>query len=109
MEENYRSTKYILGAAGALILHNTERLGKDLWTNKDGGEPIFLMDAENEAYEAKKIVENIHKEMFSKKRSFKDIAILYRTNAQSRSLEDELRKNAISYSIVGGVKFYEPI
>lgn len=107
LEENYRSTKYILGAAGALILHNTERLGKDLWTNKDGGEPIFLMDAENEAYEAKKIVENIHKEMFSKKRSFKDIAILYRTNAQSRSLEDELRKNAISYSIVGGVKFYE--
>ncbi len=107
LEENYRSTKYILSAAGALISHNTERLGKDLWTNKDGGEPIFLMDAENEAIEAKKIVENIHKEMFSKKRSFKDIAILYRTNAQSRSLEDELRKNAISYSIVGGVKFYE--
>jgi len=82
-------------------------LGKELWTSRKDGDLINLMDAENESDEAKKIVENIHKEMFSKKRSFKDIAILYRTNAQSRALEDELRKNAISYSIVGGVKFYE--
>jgi DNA helicase-2/ATP-dependent DNA helicase PcrA len=107
LEENYRSNKYILNGAGALISNNTERLGKDLWTNRKDGDPIILMDAENESDEAKKIVENIHKEMFSKKRSFKDIAILYRTNAQSRALEDELRKNAISYAIVSGVKFYE--
>jgi len=107
LEENYRSNKFILDGAGALISHNTERLGKELWTNKKGGEPIVLMDAENESDEAKKIVERIHKEMFSNKRSFKDIAILYRTNAQSRALEDDLRKNAISYAIVGGVKFYD--
>ena len=107
LEENYRSNKYILNCAGAVIAHNTERLGKNLWTNKKDGDPIMLMEAENESDEAKKIVENIHREMFSKKRSFKDIAILYRTNAQSRVLEDELRKNAISYTIIGGVKFYE--
>jgi DNA helicase-2/ATP-dependent DNA helicase PcrA len=107
LEENYRSNKYILRGAAALISNNTERLGKDLWTSRKDGDPIILMDSENESDEAKKIVENIHKEMFSKKRSFKDIAVLYRTNAQSRALEDELRKNAISYSIVGGVKFYE--
>ncbi len=107
LEENYRSNKYILNAASALISNNTERLGKDLWTSRKDGDPIILMDSENESDEAKKIVENIHKEMFSKKRSFKDIAVLYRTNAQSRALEDEFRKNAISYSIVGGVKFYE--
>ena len=107
LEENYRSNKYILNGAGALISNNTERLGKDLWTRRKDGDPIILMDAENESDEAKKIVENIHKEMFSKKRSFIDIAILYRTNAQSRALEDELRKNAISYAIVGGVKFYD--
>jgi DNA helicase-2/ATP-dependent DNA helicase PcrA len=65
------------------------------------------LDAENETAEAKKVVENIHNEMFSKKRSFWDIAILYRTNAQSRAIEDELRRNAISYEVIGGVKFYE--
>jgi DNA helicase-2/ATP-dependent DNA helicase PcrA len=107
LEENYRSNKYILNGAAAVISHNTERLGKNLWTNRKEGDPIILMEAENESDEAKKIVEDIHTEMFSKKRSFKDIAILYRTNAQSRALEDELRKNAISYAIVGGVKFYE--
>jgi DNA helicase-2/ATP-dependent DNA helicase PcrA len=107
LEENYRSNKYILNGAAALISNNTERLGKELFTSRKDGDPIILMDADNESDEAKKVVENIHKEMFSKKRSFKDIAILYRTNAQSRALEDELRKNAISYSIVGGVKFYE--
>jgi DNA helicase-2/ATP-dependent DNA helicase PcrA len=107
LEENYRSNKYILDGASALISHNTERLGKELWTSKEGGNPISLMDAENESDEAKKIVEKIHKEMFSNKRSFKDIAVLYRTNAQSRALEDDLRKNAISYSIVGGIKFYD--
>lgn len=107
LEENYRSNKNILEGAGALISNNTERIGKELWTNRNKGDLIVLLDAENETYEAKKIVESIHKEMFTNKRSFKDIAILYRTNAQSRALEDDLRKNAISYSIVGGVKFYE--
>jgi DNA helicase-2/ATP-dependent DNA helicase PcrA len=107
LEENYRSNKIILDGANALVAHNQERLGKNLWTNKPVGEPIVVMDSENENDEAKKIIENIHNEMFSKKRSFHDIAILYRTNAQSRAIEEELRKNAISYSLIGGVKFYE--
>jgi DNA helicase-2/ATP-dependent DNA helicase PcrA len=107
LEENYRSNKYILEGADALIKHNSQRLGKNLFTNNKRGDRIVLMDAENESDEAKKIIDTIHKEMFSKKRSFKDIAVLYRTNAQSRAIEDELRRNAISYSIVGGVKFYE--
>jgi DNA helicase-2/ATP-dependent DNA helicase PcrA len=89
------------------VAHNQERLGKNLWTKKKQGEPIIILDAENETAEAKKVVENIHNEMFSKKRSFWDIAILYRTNAQSRAIEDELRRNAMSYEVIGGVKFYE--
>ena len=107
LEENYRSNSYILKGANALVMNNNERLGKKLWTNRKNGDPIVIMDAEDEVDEAKKIIENIHAEMFSKKRSFRDIAVLYRTNAQSRAIEDELRKNAISYSLIGGVKFYE--
>ena len=107
LEENYRSNKNILGGAGALVSNNKERLGKTLWTARPEGNLINLIDTEDETAEAKKIVENIHEEMFTKKRTFNDIAILYRTNAQSRAIEDELRKNAITYSIIGGVRFYE--
>ena len=107
LEENYRSNKQILDGANALVAHNRERLGKNLYTKKKQGDPIIVLDVENEMVEAKQIVENIHNEMFSKKRSFWDIAILYRTNAQSRAIEDELRRNAISYDVIGGIKFYE--
>jgi len=107
LEENYRSNQHILSGAGSLVAHNEQRLGKNLWTKKGAGDKIVVMDAENETDEAKKIVDNIHNEMFSKKRSFCDIAILYRTNAQSRAIEDELRRNAISYEVIGGLKFYE--
>ncbi len=107
LEENYRSNKQILEAANALVSHNQERLGKNLWTSREDGDKIKLIDALDETNEAKKIVENIHTEMFQKKRNFKDIAVLFRTNAQSRALEDEMRRNALSYNIVGGVKFYE--
>ena len=107
LEENYRSNKTILAGANAMVAHNTQRLGKNLWTRRKEGNSITIIDAEDETDEAKKVVENIHNEMFNRKMSFKDIAILYRTNAQSRALEDELRKNAISYTIVGGVRFYE--
>ena len=89
------------------MANNTERIGKNLWTKKDGGDKILLMETEDEIDEAKTILEQIHHQMFTKKRTFKDIAILYRTNAQSRAIEDELRRNAISYSIIGGIKFYE--
>jgi DNA helicase-2/ATP-dependent DNA helicase PcrA len=107
LEENYRSNKTILAGANAMVANNTQRLGKNLWTRRKEGSSIVVIDAEDEIDEAKKVVENIHNEMFNRKMGFKDIAILYRTNAQSRALEDELRKNAISYSIVGGVRFYE--
>jgi DNA helicase-2/ATP-dependent DNA helicase PcrA len=107
LEENYRSSKHILAAANAVVTHNQERLGKNLFTNLDEGDKITLLDAQDETDEAKKIVEHIHTEMFQKKRNFGDIAILFRTNAQSRALEDEMRRNALTYNIVGGVKFYE--
>ncbi len=107
LEENYRSNNNILEGANALVANNQQRLGKNLFTKRPEGDPIVLIETENERDEAKKIVECIHNEMFSKKRSFNDIAILYRTNAQSRVLEEELRKNAISYRIIGGQKFYE--
>jgi len=101
LEENYRSNKFILDASNAVVKHNQERIGKNLWTQ------IKLYAAKDDLDEAKHIVEMIHDEMYTKKRSFKDIAVLYRTNAQSRVIEDALRKNAISYNIVGSVKFYD--
>lgn len=107
LEENYRSNNNILNGANALVKNNTERIGKNLWTQKEDGDKILLMETEDEMDEAKMILDQIHHQMFTNKRSFKDIAILYRTNAQSRAIEDELRRNAISYSIIGGIKFYE--
>jgi len=107
LEENYRSNKNILQAANAVVANNEERLGKNLWTKREDGDNIKLYAARDGVDEAKHIVEVIHNEMFTKKRSFKDIAILYRTNAQSRIIEDSLRHNAINYNIIGGVRFYE--
>ncbi|HHM02346.1 MAG TPA: hypothetical protein ENJ15_04980 [Caldithrix abyssi] len=107
LEENYRSNKNILLAANAVVKNNTERLGKDLWTQRPEGEKLEVLVGQTDAEEAKKLLEKIHDEVYTRKRSFKDIAILYRTNAQSRILEDTLRRNAISYKLVGGVKFYE--
>jgi DNA helicase-2/ATP-dependent DNA helicase PcrA len=107
LEENYRSNRIILDGANGLVKHNQERLGKNLWTKKAKGDPIIILDTMNENDEAKRIVEQIHNEIYTQKRSFKDIAILFRTNAQSRALEDELRRNALSYTVVGGVRFYE--
>ncbi len=107
LEENYRSNGNILQAANAVVGHNTERIGKNLWTRRKKGDKITVYAAQNDMEEAKRIVDVVHEEMYTKKRSFSDIAILYRTNAQSRVIEDELRRNAISYIIIGGVKFYD--
>jgi len=107
LEENYRSNKYILDAANAIVEHNKERIGKNLWTSKKEGSKINVQVTKNDFGEAEKIREKIHDEVFTNKRSFKDIAVLYRTNAQSRIIEDQMRRNAISYNLVGGVKFYE--
>jgi ATP-dependent DNA helicase UvrD/PcrA len=107
LEENYRSNKYILDAANAIVEHNKERIGKNLWTSKKEGGRIIVQVTKNDLGEADKIREKIHDEVYTNKRSFKDIAVLYRTNAQSRVIEDQMRRNAISYNLVGGVKFYE--
>lgn len=106
LEQNYRSTKKILEAANFLIAHNTERKPKDLWTENDPGKPIIVMEAGNEHEEAYYVAEQIlqgHREGIP----YSDFAILYRTNAQSRVLEEVMLKANIPYQVVGGIKFYE--
>jgi DNA helicase II / ATP-dependent DNA helicase PcrA len=106
LEQNYRSTGYILDAANKVIENNKGRKGKTLWTNNsDGNKPIFIRV--DTAYdEAKYIAENIRKEAKIGGRSYNDIAVLYRTNAQSRILEERFILSGIPYKIVGGVNFY---
>ena len=106
LDENYRSTDIILEAANALIINNKERLPKNLWTRKLGKDLIRLMAAENEIHEAKMIAEEI---LFLKRNKipFSEIAALYRTNAQSRALEEAFLAYGIPYRVVGGVRFYE--
>ncbi|MBT8767249.1 DNA helicase II [Metapseudomonas boanensis] len=106
LEQNYRSTASILKAANALIANNQGRLGKELWTEGEDGEPIGLYAAFNEHDEARYVVESIE-------RALKDglarseIAILYRSNAQSRVLEEALLREKIPYRIYGGQRFFE--
>ncbi|MBD3226485.1 MAG: AAA family ATPase [Caldithrix sp.] len=107
LEENYRSHNNILQAANSVVKNNEDRMGKQLWTQLEAGSKIIVYENDDEMSEAKKVVETIHDEMYTKKRSFNDIAILYRTNVQSRVIEDELRRNAITYNVVGGIKFYD--
>lgn len=107
LEQNYRSTKRILAAANHLIAHNTERKEKQLWTQNEEGAPIQLYEVDNEMKEAHTILEIISEGVKRKGHQYRDYAILYRTNAQSRVLEEELRKAFIPYQIVGGFKFYD--
>jgi len=107
LEQNYRSTKRILMAANSVVKNNQFRREKTLWTEKEPGEKIVLLEAEDEYSEAQMVVEKIQFEISRKKRRFRDFAILYRTNAQSRVLEEALRRSGISYVIVGGLRFYE--
>jgi DNA helicase-2/ATP-dependent DNA helicase PcrA len=105
LEQNYRSTQTILDVADAIIKNNQNRKDKKLWTNNDTGEKIFYyqaFDADNEGrFVASKIEEHLRKSPTDK------IAILYRTNAQSRVFEESLRRQRIEYNIVGGFSFYE--
>ena len=106
LEQNYRSTQTILQAANAVISHNFGRLGKELWTAGESGEPINLYAGFNEHDEARYIVEQAEQWLIGgNNRS--SIAILYRSNAQSRVLEEALIRNAIPYRIYGGQRFYE--
>jgi DNA helicase-2/ATP-dependent DNA helicase PcrA len=117
LEQNYRSTSNILDAAHSVIARNRQRLPKKLWTQREAGEPVALLEADNEFHEAQIILDKISEEISyhngartgsaSHSHTFKDFAILYRTNAQSRVIEDALRRAGIPYVIVGGLRFYE--
>jgi DNA helicase II / ATP-dependent DNA helicase PcrA len=107
LEQNYRSTQNILKAAGSVVDKNLRRKRKTLWSEREPGEKVDVIEVEDEREEAQRVVERIRDEVFRNKRSFRDFAILYRTNAQSRAVEDGLRRAGISYLIVGGVRFYE--
>lgn len=107
LEQNYRSTKTILTAAGSVIKNNRSQIQKKLWTSNPQGDSITLIEAEDDRDEGMKIVFHIQEQCNLLKLDLKDFAVLYRTNAQSRSLEDGLRRNGIPYTIVGGVEFYK--
>lgn len=107
LEQNYRSTQNILDAANHVIDHNLGRKKKALWTNNGRGEKIRLAALSNEHEEAWFIAREIQDLVQSENRNYADFAVLYRTNAQSRVLEEVMVKLAIPYKIVGGIKFYQ--
>ena len=106
LEQNYRSTNIILNAANALIDNNKDRLGKNLWTEKLEGEQIVLYQAYNEQDEAR-FVADVLKDWMEKGGTYEETAVLYRSNAQSRAIEEALLRSSIPYRIYGGVRFYE--
>jgi len=106
LEQNYRSTGNILAAANALIENNPSRLGKELWTDGEKGEPITLYVAYNDIDEARFVVERMS-QWHDQGGRFDECAVLYRVSAQSRVLEDALRQADIPYRVHGGFKFYE--
>ncbi|WP_110926336.1 DNA helicase PcrA [Bacillus massiliglaciei] len=106
LEQNYRSTKKILQAANKVIDNNMNRKPKNLWTENDEGSKIFYYRADSEQGEAQFVAGKIN-ELIRNGKSLSDIAILYRTNAQSRVMEEVLLKSNLNYTIVGGTKFYD--
>ncbi len=106
LEQNYRSYGHILDAANALISHNTGRLGKNLWTEQGAGEPIRVVEQPTDFAEAQWIVDEI-RSLVAEGRSRHEIAILYRSNAQSRVIEHALFSSAIPYKVYGGLRFFE--
>jgi len=107
LEQNYRSTKTILAAADSVIKNNKEQLVKTLWTENNDGEQLVLIKCADEKDEGFQIAKYIKKEISKKKLTYKDFAVLYRTNAQSRALEDIFRREKIPYTIIGGIEFYK--
>ena len=107
LEQNYRSTKTILGAADSLIRHNVDQIPKQLWTSNADGDPVTVDLCDDDREEGRRIVQHIEEETRRRKLGLNDFAVLYRTNAQSRVLEDALRRSSIPYVIVGGVAFYK--
>lgn len=106
LEQNYRSSKNIIEAAGAVIARNTQRKGKDMWTDNEEGESIEIVECYNDKEEAEFIAKQLIK-INKDGETYDEMAVFYRTNSQSRLIEDALRKNNIPYRVVGGIKFYE--
>jgi DNA helicase-2/ATP-dependent DNA helicase PcrA len=107
LEQNYRSTQNILDAAGTVVEKNRKRKAKRLWTQNPKGSHIYLCQVTDEEAEARYISKTIKEMMVHGKRNYTDFAVLYRTHAQSRALEEGLRDTGIPYRIVGGLRFYE--
>ena len=107
LEQNYRSTQTILTAANQVIEKNPERMPKNLWSQQGEGQTIGWLVGDNELEESKKVVECLQLQVLRSKRKHHDYAILYRSNFQSRVIEEALREAAIPYEVVGGMSFYE--
>ena len=106
LEQNYRSSANILNAANAVIAHNPDRIGKQLWTDSGDGEPIDLYAAYNEMDEARYLAERA-RQWVRDGGSYADIAVLYRSNAQSRAFEEALLSEQVPYRVYGGMRFFE--
>ena len=105
LEQNYRSTQIILSAAHSIVSLNEKRASKELWTENQEGDKIQIFPCADERFEANKILDIIS--IQKRNYQFSEMVILYRTNIQSRPIEDMLRRNTIPYQIIGGVKFYD--
>ncbi|MBQ3084596.1 MAG: UvrD-helicase domain-containing protein [Clostridia bacterium] len=107
LEQNYRSTANILDAANAVIAHNTQRKGKNLWTAGEKGEPLYVKRLNDDFEESRYLAETIQDRVAQGQAKFGDFAVLYRTNAQGNSVERFFVKSAIPYKVVGGQRFYD--
>jgi DNA helicase-2/ATP-dependent DNA helicase PcrA len=107
LEQNYRSTQTILAAANAVVKNNSDRKPKTLWTENAGGEAITRYLASDERDEARFVIDEIERLLSVEHRSYTDFAVFYRTNAQSRVLEDQFLRTGVPYQLVGGTRFFE--
>jgi len=107
LEENYRSTQVVLDAANGVIAENSGRIGKTLTTRRRGGEPVTLLAAADERDEAEWVVRELERRSAAGDWAYPDMAVLYRTNSQSRALEEAFRRAGIPYRLIGAISFYE--
>ena len=107
LEQNYRSTQNIVHAANSVINHNKAQLHKNVWTQNEEGDLVHLMKATSDNEEGKLVASSIFEEKVNKQYKNSDFAVLYRTNSQSRAIEEALRRVNVSYKVVGGLSFYQ--
>ena len=107
LENNYRSTNQIIQAAQSVVRNNSDRVDKDLLSVNGEGDLIGVIETHDEMEEADAVINALQKEIKMNKRTFNDFSVLFRTNSQSRALEDSFRRSAIPYKIIGGTRFYE--